>query len=73
MHGCHDNWMCSFQLPLRRTEETSLLEEGSSESDQGEEGSGGEGEGEGGGGGGGEEGARGEKKRPDHDEELIDL
>ena len=59
------------QLPMTRTEETSLLEEGSSDSDHGE-GSEGEEEGE-------EEeeerggGKGGKKRRPDRDEELIDL
>ena len=56
---------------MTRTEETSLLEEGSSDSDHGE-GSEGEEEGE-------EEeeerggGKGGKKRRPDRDEELIDL
>ena len=52
---------------MTRTEETSLLEEGSSGSDRGE-GSGEEGEG-----GGGEEGEGGRRRRPDQDEELINL
>ena len=47
---------------MTRTEEMSLLEEGSSDSDHGE-GSGGE----------EEEGGRGKKTRPDHDEELVNL
>ena len=46
---------------MTRTEETSLLEEGSSGSDHGE-GSGEEGEGGG-----------GERRRPDQDDELINL
>ena len=56
-----------LQLPMTRTEETSLLEEGSSGSDGGE---GSEGE-EGGGGGEGERGRR--RGHSDHDEELINL
>ena len=52
---------------MTRTEETSLLEEGSSGSDHGE-GSGEEGE------GGGGEGGEGEtRRRPDQDDELINL
>ena len=58
-----------LQLPMTHTEETSLLEESSSDSDHGEgsEGEEGEDEEERGGGKGGK------KKRPDRDEELIDL
>ena len=54
---------------MTRTEEMSLLEEGSSDNDRGEgsEGEEGEEEEERGGGKGGQ------KRRPDHDEELIDL
>ena len=55
---------------MRRTEVASLLEDRSSDSEQGEEGSGEEGGGEGEGGGGGEGGGR---RRTNHDEELIDL
>ena len=57
------------QLPMTCTEETSLLEEGSSDSDHGEgsEGEEGEEEEERGGGKGGK------KRRPNRDEELIDL
>ena len=59
-----------LQLPMTRTEEMSLLEEGSSDSDRGEgsEGEEGEEEEEERGGGKG-----GKKRRPDRDEELIDL
>ena len=52
---------------MTQTEETSLLEEGSSESDHGE-GSGEEGEG-----GGGKEGKGGRRRHPEQDEELINL
>ena len=55
----------TVQLPMTRTEETSLLEEGSSGSEHGE--GSGEEEGEGGGGEGGK------RRRRDQDEELIDL
>ena len=56
------------QLPMTRTEEMSLLEEGSSDSDRGE-GSEEEGEEEEERGGG----KGGKKRRPNRDEELIDL
>ena len=56
---------------MRRTEVASLLEDLSSDSEQGEEGRGEEGGGEEEGRGGGGDG--GGRRRTDHDEELIDL